>query len=234
MIGSTDNANVESMYNELMARTNEFPASTTNERVNKKDADRQYIGVDVTKHIEQDNLAIPNSNLLKDKNLISLLTEIESWKPSKGMMTRMANTTYNKSLDSTINKVEKVFPANGMLKGIANVESDGGRNKGVGGGGGIFQVDPIGFKETKNTKTFPKLNRLYGEIKNKFNIDWNNVQYSDLQDPLYGALAARIFLYTKPGAIPTTLEGQAAYWKKHYNTLAGKGTEYDFIKKNRR
>ncbi|KKL97553.1 hypothetical protein LCGC14_1833310, partial [marine sediment metagenome] len=45
-------------------------------------------------------------------------------------------------------------------------------------------------------------------------------------------LAARLFLLTIPEEIPDTLEGQAVYWKKHYNTPLGKGTARKFVKAN--
>lgn len=44
-----------------------------------------------------------------------------------------------------------------------------------------------------------------------------------------GALFARLHLLRCPGPIPDSLEGQAAYWKKHYNTILGKGTEEGYI-----
>lgn len=46
----------------------------------------------------------------------------------------------------------------------------------------------------------------------------------------YGALMCRVHYLRKPGAIPSTLQGQAAYWKKHYNTRLGKGKPEEYVK----
>lgn len=45
----------------------------------------------------------------------------------------------------------------------------------------------------------------------------------------YAAAMCRIHYLRKPDAIPLTLDGQAAYWKKHYNTKLGKGTTAEYI-----
>ena len=37
-------------------------------------------------------------------------------------------------------------------------------------------------------------------------------------------LMARIHYYRFPGAVPETIQGQAEYYKAHYNTVAGKGS----------
>jgi hypothetical protein len=46
----------------------------------------------------------------------------------------------------------------------------------------------------------------------------------------YAAAMCRIHYVRKPGLIPITVTGQALYWKKHYNTELGKGTESEFVK----
>lgn len=40
----------------------------------------------------------------------------------------------------------------------------------------------------------------------------------------YATAMARVFYLRFPAAIPTTLDGQAEYWKKYWNTHLGKGT----------
>ena len=40
----------------------------------------------------------------------------------------------------------------------------------------------------------------------------------------------RVHYLRQKGAIPTTIEGYAKYWKYTYNTLLGKGTETEFIR----
>ena len=50
----------------------------------------------------------------------------------------------------------------------------------------------------------------------------------DLTKPLYSGIAARLYLGNVAKPIPLTLQGQATYWKLHYNR-GGNGTEQDFI-----
>jgi len=45
----------------------------------------------------------------------------------------------------------------------------------------------------------------------------------------YAAAMARIRYWYEPGAIPDNLEGQAAYWKRNYNTERGHGTVEQYI-----
>lgn len=56
-----------------------------------------------------------------------------------------------------------------------------------------------------------------------------------IASPLYGAALCRLKYYRAPGALPAVgdLEDQAAYWKLHYNTPAGKGTAAYFAGKVR-
>ena len=125
-----------------------------------------------------------------------------------------------------------IFPSdNGFLRRIAWVESKFGNDRGTyrtDYHGGIWQVDEIGFDDTKNTAAHPSLARKYKLIHDYFNIDWKEVTWEDLRKPLYSGLAARLFLSNVKSKIPTTLCGQAAYWKKHYNKT-GKGTVSKFV-----
>ncbi len=50
-----------------------------------------------------------------------------------------------------------------------------------------------------------------------------------LGDPL-GVLFSRLHYLRMPGSIPDELTGQAFYWKKFYNTSAGKGTVEQYLK----
>ncbi|XP_072045518.1 uncharacterized protein [Amphiura filiformis] len=149
---------------------------------------------------------------------------------------RQPNTHGADVTQAAADAVTKIFPDNGFLRRIARVESNDGRHPDTyrsGYNGGIWQVDEVGFKDTQNTASHPGLTRKFQAIQSGVGINWPSVQWSDLRKPLYSALAARLLLSNKPGAIPTTLEGQAAYWKKHYNTAAGAGTEQKFIDANK-
>lgn len=46
----------------------------------------------------------------------------------------------------------------------------------------------------------------------------------------YATAAARLQYYRQPAPIPKTLEGQAEYWKKFWNTELGKGTVEQYVK----
>ncbi|MCC3304943.1 hypothetical protein [Sneathiella sp. HT1-7] len=45
----------------------------------------------------------------------------------------------------------------------------------------------------------------------------------------FATAICRIHYWRKPGAIPDNLEGQAAYWKCHYNTALGRGTVEKYL-----
>ena len=45
----------------------------------------------------------------------------------------------------------------------------------------------------------------------------------------YAAAMCRLHYRRQKGVIPSTVAGQAAYWKRHFNTHLGKGTEQEFI-----
>lgn len=47
----------------------------------------------------------------------------------------------------------------------------------------------------------------------------------------YGAAVCRLLYYRHPEAMPTTLAEMDIFWKKRYNTIAGKGETGDFVKK---
>lgn len=45
----------------------------------------------------------------------------------------------------------------------------------------------------------------------------------------FATLMTRLYYLRRPGAVPSTLQGQAAYWKEHYNTHLGKGTPEQYV-----
>ena len=50
-----------------------------------------------------------------------------------------------------------------------------------------------------------------------------------MKNDVYAICMCRVRYLRAKGAIPKTLEGQAAYWKQHYNTPLGKGTVEKYI-----
>ena len=45
----------------------------------------------------------------------------------------------------------------------------------------------------------------------------------------YAVAAARLHYFRVSGSIPASLEGQADYWKEHWNTKIGKGSRDQYI-----
>ena len=89
-----------------------------------------------------------------------------------------------------------------------------------------IQVDSIGYRETVIQK---RLKKYWDQIKARLGIDWTKTQWQDLEKPLYSGLAARLFLIRFRAPIPSDVLSQARYWKRYYNTSAGKGTVQKFI-----
>ena len=140
------------------------------------------------------------------------------------------------TVDETVAVVDQLFGSGDFLKRIAKVESNFGATKGTfrkKGDRGIWQLNQkTGFEATKDIESHPSLERAHTRIQEELGIDWNEISFEDLDKPLISALAARLFLLTIPEEIPDTLEEQATYWKKHYNTSLGKGAVRKFVKIN--
>lgn len=89
-------------------------------------------------------------------------------------------------------------------------------------------MDEIGYRETVIQKG---LKKYWDKIEAELDIDWTSTSWADLEKPLYSGLAARLFLARLSAPIPRDLNGQAQYWKTHYNTEAAtsSGTVQKFI-----
>ncbi|KAL9657932.1 hypothetical protein ABK040_015987 [Willaertia magna] len=119
-----------------------------------------------------------------------------------------------------------------FMKRVALVESHYGNDPNTyrsGYYGGIWQVDNISFQDTQQPNSHPALKAKFTELYDKLGIIWMERKWTDCTTPLYSLLAARLNLFNIPAAIPTSLADQAYYWKKFYNTNAGKGTVEYFI-----
>ena len=135
----------------------------------------------------------------------------------------------------SVSAVERILGSTrGMLFKIAWVESRFGEHPLTyrsGYYGGIFQVGRRGFQSTQDVRSHRRLAGKLARIKRALCIDWSRVEWRDLTKPLYSAIAARLFLLNKPGAIPRSLSGQAKYWKDQYLGKHGKGTAEQFKKR---
>lgn len=90
-----------------------------------------------------------------------------------------------------------------------------------GAGSGLCQCDELPYADTVNRAKQSDLDA----IKKAFGIDlklvsWSHVNYS----PLLSLIVCRLHYKLRPGFIPLTSRGRAEYWKKHYNSVLGKGT----------
>lgn len=86
--------------------------------------------------------------------------------------------------------------------------------------------------------TFKWLREKYGKgavanrVSEYFDIDINRVQYFELEhNPLLGMIWCRLRYLPVPAPIPETVEDRADYWKKWFNSTAGKGTPEGYIEK---
>ncbi|CAH6911843.1 conserved hypothetical protein [Vibrio chagasii] len=96
-------------------------------------------------------------------------------------------------------------------------------------GYGLFQFDQIAIKDVI-ARTRPDRKQFIDE---RFGIDIDDVVPSDLNySPLLSALFCRLHYLLVPESIPDTIEGRAKYWKKYYNTEAGKGTPDHYLKQS--
>ena len=99
----------------------------------------------------------------------------------------------------------------------------------VSNGHGITQIDEIGYRDV--------IARTRKEDKEKiylaFGIDLGLVRFNDLRyNPLLSAIITRLKYKFIPEQIPADKKGRAKYWKKYYNTVAGKGTTKHYLEAN--
>ena len=99
---------------------------------------------------------------------------------------------------------------------------------------GYWQMEPFTFRDmvdrvVPNNGLQPQIEalRLHKDV-----IDHKIDSVELIYNPQLAAAMTRIFYRDKPGAIPSTLEGRANYWKKYYNTYLGKGDPAEYVKRN--
>ena len=102
----------------------------------------------------------------------------------------------------------------------------------IGGGPGIsfFQLEigtVVDIWENFVLYRKPLIEALY-----KLGLVEEELTFSVLTNIALATAFCRIYYRRKPGAIPGTMPGRAAYWKKYYNTAGGKGTVDHYIGAN--
>ena len=117
-----------------------------------------------------------------------------------------------------------------LLQRVAYVETqDGSDREAFNGGmnGGIWAVREDIFTSTQIGND-PLLLRKREQIMLVFGINWEAVQWSELNKPLYSALAAQLVLFNAQDSIPrdSDVVAQAHFWRENYNA---DGVVQDFI-----
>jgi len=96
----------------------------------------------------------------------------------------------------------------------------------------IFQIEPFTFNDhVKYLKRY-KMN-LANKILEFSGASEFKAEFLEF-NIAFACAIARVHYLRKPGKLPNTIDGYARYWKKHYNTYLGKGTEIEFISNYKR
>ncbi len=95
-----------------------------------------------------------------------------------------------------------------------------------GAGRGLFQCDEIAHRDVVTRAKQSDVDAL----EKAFDFDLRRIQWDDLNySPLVAAAVCRLHYKLRPEALPLSLNGRAEYWKKYYNTVAGKGSAADYL-----
>lgn len=122
-----------------------------------------------------------------------------------------------------------------LMVGTACAETHFGtlRDRHIQQGRGVYQLDEVRFKDIRQYMLFqrPEFNVM---CINEFGIDIQYVGYGIAIDysPLLSTILCRIGYYMKPEALPAAgdTKGQAAYYKKHWNSSLGKSSTEKYLK----
>lgn len=95
---------------------------------------------------------------------------------------------------------------------------------------GFFQVEPDTIHSVlDNYISFrPELRQKLTD----FGFDWSDPEFSVLTNIAIQIVFCRLKYWRIPEPLPSSLFGQAKYWKQYYNTPQGKGTVDKFVKAN--
>ena len=120
--------------------------------------------------------------------------------------------------------------ANLVLGTIAQESTYGKRRKQLGNGPalGICQMEPATFNDI--VKNFLKYHpAIEAKIKQVAHVQVLSAADMVSNDKLAICMCRAHYLRVNE-KMPVNIEGYAAYWKKYYNTVKGKGTEAEFIR----
>lgn len=77
------------------------------------------------------------------------------------------------------------------------------------GKGGVWQLSEEAFNRTR-------AHFGSGKFAGKFNVTWSSVKYSDLDNPMYSALAAVMYIRTLDQRLSRRLKDQASFFERHF------------------
>lgn len=119
--------------------------------------------------------------------------------------------------------------ANLILGTIAQESAYGKYRKQINGPAlGICQMEPETFNDI--CKNYLKYHQdIIERIKSVCHVNVLSAPDMISNDQL-AICMCRVHYLRQKGAIPTTIEGYAKYWKQWYNTPLGKGTEIEFVR----
>lgn len=119
-----------------------------------------------------------------------------------------------------------------LILETAGVESKFGtvRDRTINAGIGVCQFDKIPFYDRK-----PKMMKYRDRILTDLGVDLNLIKWEHLRyDSFVSLIMCRLYYKIIQEPLPIDLEGRAKYWKKYYNTRAGKGTVEHYIKSSKK
>ncbi len=123
--------------------------------------------------------------------------------------------------------------AENLVMGTAAQESHLKYIRQLGGGPALsfFQMEPATYEDLWANYLEYKP-ELAAKIRNAISTHCKPPANRLLWDLRLGAIMCRVHYRRKPDPLPSAddVPGMAAYWKKHYNTYLGAGTEFEFIK----
>lgn len=95
---------------------------------------------------------------------------------------------------------------------------------------GIFQMEPNTYNDIVNNYLRYKID-LLNDIQDSCQCEVENNSEALVWNIKLAICMARVHYLRVKEALPADLSAYAKYWKNHYNTYKGKGTEEEFIRK---
>jgi hypothetical protein len=97
-----------------------------------------------------------------------------------------------------------------------------------------YQITPIRFQDFKDSlndksETGAGLRRYIDKMEKKYNTNYRDIKYDDLNNPEIGTIVTRALLKRVPEPIGDTKQQRAVQWKRDWNTELGAGTVEKYL-----